>query len=143
MAQTYITGTHNLGSALQQFMPDYVDNLLHRGHKLITSNKRGVDEAILAHCETRQLPLHVIEFRNNSQWRAVQTDVHSIDVQTVETPTWFRFRHVAAQTEQVVFLHSAKTRGAVQDLSTYDALALACHKRGLHAEQHIVQKQHT
>ena len=61
----YITGTRHPGSALLRFLPDYLDTLLHQGHPLITTHKKGVDEAIITHCDQHHLPLQVFAFHTN------------------------------------------------------------------------------
>jgi hypothetical protein len=142
MTQTYITGTTTPGSALTQFLPDYLNTLHHRGEQLVTTSKTGVDEQIIAHCEQHQLPLTVYAFRNRGNYRKIENDAPHIDVRTIETPTWLRFRHISEKTQRLIFLHSTKSSGKRNDLSTIERLDIACRKRGLDAEQHIIQKQY-
>ncbi|MBZ0309304.1 MAG: hypothetical protein K8I82_24780, partial [Anaerolineae bacterium] len=145
MSHIYLTGTRHPGKALRHFVPDFVEMLLDQGHQIITSNKKGVDEAVVAHCEHHNLPLKVCAFlagHNFYQNRYVQVEAENVRVQKVYSPTWLRFRHLAELTEKMVFLHAGKTRGALKSIPTIDAFAAACEKRGVEAEQLIVQCQH-
>lgn len=145
MSTIYLTGTRNPGSALLRFLPDYIEMLLARGDTLLTSNKRGVDEAVIRHCEQRHLPLQVCEFLADQRPHAnrrVKSQAESIEVQRIYTPTWLRFRHIVERVEQMVFLHAHKTAGKCYGLSTANAVVLASRKYNLQAEQLIVQHQH-
>ncbi|MBZ0310132.1 MAG: hypothetical protein K8I82_28990 [Anaerolineae bacterium] len=145
MTVTYLTGTRNPGAALLRFLPDYIEMLLERGETLITTNKRGVDEAVIRHCEQHKLPLQVCEFladqRRNAN-RRVKGSLKHVEVLRIYSPTWLRFRHMAQQVEKMVFLHAHKTAGRCYGLSTTNAVKLACEKYQLQAEQLIVQQQH-
>jgi len=144
MSTIYLTGTRTPGGALQRFIPDFVETLLDEGHHLITSNKRGVDEAVINHCEQHDLPLKVCAFladHNLYNNRHVQVASEQVQVQKIYSPTWQRFRHLAEMTEKMVFLHAGKTRGRLKSMPTSDAFAAACAKRGVAAEQFIVQHQ--
>ncbi|MCL4880434.1 MAG: hypothetical protein KJ064_27530 [Anaerolineae bacterium] len=145
MSHIYLTGTRHPGAALRRFVPDFVEMLLDQGHQIITSNKKGVDEVVIAHCEQQNLPLKVCAFlagHNFYQNRHVQVEAENVRVQKVYSPTWLRFRHLAELTEKMVFLHAGKTRGALKSIPTIDAFAAACEKRGIAAEQLIVQHQY-
>ena len=144
MSTIYLTGTRTPGEALRRFVPDYVETLLEQGHDLITSNKRGVDETIITHCDQHHLPLKVCAFladHNLYHNRHVQVASDQVQVQKIYSPTWQRFRHLADCTEKMVFLHAGKTRGQLKSISTIDAFAAACTRRGVTAEQLIVQHQ--
>ncbi|MBZ0305720.1 MAG: hypothetical protein K8I82_06600 [Anaerolineae bacterium] len=145
MTVTYLTGTRNPGTALRRFLPDYIEMLLERGETLITTNKRGVDEAVIRHCEQHKLPLQVCEFLADQRCtgnRRMKDNLKHVEVQRIYSPTWLRFRHMAQQVEKMVFLHAHKTAGKCYGLSTTTAVKLACEKYHLQAEQLIIQQQH-
>lgn len=143
MCVTYLTGTRHPGEALLKFLPGYIDTLLGQGAQLITSNKKGVDEAVFNHCEVHHLPLKVCVFLHDHNFYMNRhvTTTQSISLQKIYSPTWLRFRHLADQTERMIFLHAAKTRGACQSVPTVDAFAQACQQRQIPSEQLIVQRQ--
>ncbi len=73
--------------------------------------------------------------------RFVETDADTISVRRIYSPTWQRFRYLVDHVEQMVFLHSAKTRGNTHDLSTFEAFDLACEHCDSPAQQYSVQQQ--
>jgi hypothetical protein len=147
MTLTYLTGTRYPGSALKQFLPDYLDLLAQRGESVLTTNKPGVDALIVAHCDQNKVPLQVIEFACDSgddfRNRRVKTTSKTVQVQRVVTPTWLRFRHLVDKADKVIFFHAAKTRGRCYGLPTIKAFEQACERRGVEGEQLIIQRQHS
>jgi len=144
MNTIYLTGTLQPGVQLLRFLPDYLDILHHQGHDLITTNKRGVDAAILDHCERRDLPLTVYEFSgpNPTRNRTIATASEAVQVRHVAAPIHRRFRYLADMTRRMTFLHSGKTtRGNPTEAGLYGAFSAACERRGVVGEQLIVQRQ--
>lgn len=146
MTTTYITGTRYPSPTLKQFLPDYLDTLAGEGTALLTTNKSGVDERVIQHCDDHAIPLRVIEFvcdsGNSYRNRRVSADSDRIQIQRIVSPTWLRFRHLVDQVDQIIFFHAAKTRGRCEGLSTRQAFEQACHRRGIQGEQFIIQRQH-
>jgi hypothetical protein len=146
MTVTYLAGTRYPGSALKQFLPDYLDLLAQRGEQLLTTNKPGVDALIVDHCDQHQLPLQVIEFACDSgddfRNRRVKATSKAVQVHKIVSPSWLRFRHLADKADKVIFFHAGKTRGQCYGLPTIKAFELACARRGVEGEQLIVQRQH-
>src|SRR5574341_658247 len=142
MTTTYLTGTRQPGSASLSFLPDFIEMLIHRGETMLTSNKKGIDEAIIRHCQQRDLPLQVCEFWGDRPHanRRVEVDAESIEVQRIYSPSWRRFKLLAEYTDKMVFLHSAKPRGKCYGVSTADAFEQACRKRNIAAEQRIIRR---
>ena len=95
MTVTYLTGTRHPGSALKQFLPDYLDLLAQRGESVLTTNKPDVDALIVAHCDQKKDPLQVIEFACDSgddfRNRRVKATSKAVQVQRVVSPSWLRF----------------------------------------------------
>jgi hypothetical protein len=147
MTVTYLTGTRYPGSALKQFLPDYLDLLAQRGESVLTTNKPGVDALIVGHCNQNKVPLQVIEFACDSgddfRNRRVKATSKAVQVQRVVTPTWLRFRHLADKADKVIFFHAAKTKGRCYGISTIKAFELACERRGVEGQQLIIQRQHS
>ena len=147
MTVTYLTGTRYPGSALKQFLPDYLDLLVQRGEQLLTTNKPGVDALIVEHCDQHHVPLQIIEFACDSgddfRNRRVNTKSEAVQVQRVVSPTWLRFRHLADKADKVIFFHAGKTKGRCYGLSTIQAFDIACERRGIQGEQLIIQRQHS
>lgn len=143
MTATYITGTRTPGAVLLTFIPDFVDTLIHQGHSLVTTNKRGVDEAVVKHCQRHQLPLHVCEFLTGKPGhnRCLEATAPSVRVQKIQTPIWMRFRHLAERSEKMLFLHSAKSRGERRSVTTGEAIEATCQKYGMRSEQLTIQHQ--
>ena len=147
MTVTYLTGTRYPGSALKQFLPDYLDLLAQRGEQLLTTNKPGVDALILEHCNQHHVPLQVIEFACDSgddfRNRRVKAASEAVQVLKIVAASWQRFRHLTDKADKVIFFHAAKTRGQCYGLSTMQAFELACARRGIQGEQLIIQRQHS
>ncbi len=142
MTTIYVTGTCTPGAALRRFLPDYLDLLLHRGDKLITTNKPGVDAFVIQHCDQHHLPLQIYEFASNSHSRRqIKPHSEAVQVQRIISPTWQRFRHLADTVEKMIFFHAAKTRRKCYGLPILTAFEVACQKRGLAGEQWIIQEQ--
>jgi hypothetical protein len=144
MTTIYLTGTRNPGAALKRFLPDYIDILVQQGDQLVTSNKRGVDELVIHHCNEQKLPLLVCEFASDSgsyNNRHVKVTSETIQVQRVISPTWLRFRYLADTVDKMIFFHATTRRGRCYGLSTAEAFELACQRRGIEGEQLIVQQQ--
>lgn len=143
MTLTYLTGTRYPGSALKQFLPEYIEILLHRGESLLTTNKPGVDRFIIHHCDAHNLPLQVYEFAPDSRQisRCIKVQSEVVQVQRIVSPTWQRFRTLADRANKMLFFHAGKTRGRCYGLPTLTAFELACQKRGVAGEQLIVQHQ--
>jgi hypothetical protein len=144
MTKIYLTGTRYPGAALKRFLPDYIDILAHQGEQLVTSNKKGVDELVIRHCDEQKLPLQVCEFASDSgayNNRRVTVKSEAIQVQRVISPTWLRFRHLADKVDKMTFFHATTRRGRCYGLSTAEAFELACQRRGIAGEQLIVQQQ--
>ncbi|MBI5930403.1 MAG: hypothetical protein HY862_13920 [Chloroflexi bacterium] len=145
MTVTYLTGTRYPGAALKRFLPEYIDILLHSGESLLTTNKPGVDNLIIRHCDHYNLPLQVYEFACNSSQgfinRRVQVQSEAVEVQPYIAPSWQRFRALAERADKMLFFHAGKTRGKCYGMPTLTAFDLACQKRGVEGEQLIVQHQ--
>lgn len=145
MTITYLTGTRHPGKALLSFLPDFIEMLAHRGDTLLTTNKMGVDEVVIRHCEQQELPLQVCEFVQHGgkyKNRHVERNAEHVQVQRIITPSWMRFRHLVDRAEKMIFLHSAKSKGRRYGMSTAEAFEKACQKRGIEGEQLIVQNQY-
>jgi len=147
MTVTYLTGTRYPGSALKQFLPDYLGLLAQRGESVLTTNKPGVDAIIVEYCDQNKVPLQVIEFACDSgddfRNRRVKATSEAVQVQRVVTPTWLRFRHLVDKADKVIFFHAGKTRGRCYGLSTIRAFEQTCERRGVEGQQLIIQRQHS
>jgi len=129
MTVTYLTGTRYASPALKQFLPDYLNLLAASGAALLTTNKKGVDEVIVRHCNQHHVPLQVIEFvcdsGDNYRNRRIKAESYAVQVHKIVSPSWQRFRHLVDKADKVMFFHAAKTRGRCDGISTIQAFEMA------------------